>query len=261
VAKSHAPRRDAFALSATQPPATVVEPVRVDLYYDYDLLPAAYRARAMAAAQSIKLRLKRAAVDIFIIGAELNAVKEAFPHGEFGIWLEVEFDLSPRMAQRFMNVAQRLMGKSDKFSLLPPSALYLLAAPSTPDRAIREIEQKLDAGKVVRTADVAEIVASAREDVFPSPSRPPVVLSEADRRRARRLARRLADAAARLEGRGLEDWAALMADRRLSRVHATLVEMLEDVQELLIEPRFAAASPLPDDLGDGGNDPLSTGPA
>ena len=89
------------------------------------------------AARVIKPLLKRTAEDIFIIGGELRAVKEMLPHGRYTDWLGVEFGLSERMAQHFVNVRERLGPKSEKFSVLPPSTLYMLAAPSTPDSASR----------------------------------------------------------------------------------------------------------------------------
>jgi len=255
VARPHASRRDAFALSEAQPVTTLVEQAHIELHYNYEQLPAAQRARAIQAAQAIKPRLKRAAEDIFVIGAELNQVKASFPHGEFGNWLGTEFGLSQRMAQHFMNVATRLLDKSEKFSHLPPSSLYLLAAPTTPDLAIIEVEQKLDAGARLRIAEVTLIVESARMLAQPLPEFPPL---DADaRHRGQRLARRLEDTLQRLEGYTVKDWSVVVGDRRLSHVRRLLTEMLEDVQTLVFSPaareaaaRAAAAAAATDDPTD-----------
>ena len=244
MARPRAPRRDAFALSEGQPAATLVEQTRVELYYDYEHLPEAHRARAMQAAQTIKPRLKRAAEDIFVIGAELNQVKAAFPHGEFGRWLGAEFGLSQRMAQHFMNVAARLLGKSEKFSLLPPSSLYLLAAPATPDQAIVEIEQKLDAGERLQATQVTQIIELVRQQIRPIAPTARPALDNASRRRARRLANRLAAVARQLEGRAVQDWRLLFDDQRLARAQRGLVELLEEVQALLED------APLPSPSAD-----------
>ncbi len=172
-------RRDPLAQSQTQPAAMVVEQVRVELLYDYSRLPEAQRSLAEQAARTIKPRLRRAAEDIFVIGAALNGVKARLEHGQFGEWLAVEFGLSRRMAQHFMNVATRLQAKSEKFSHLPPSTLYLLAAPTTPDEAIRTVEERLDAGdrpQLARVARIVELSKQAQRGVSP-PTPEPLPLS------------------------------------------------------------------------------------
>jgi hypothetical protein len=126
-------RRNPLTQSQVQPATTLIEQVRVELFYDYDQIPQEHREGVRQAAQLIKPRLKRAAEDIFIIGGALRTVKGVLPHGQYSRWLAVEFGLSERMAQHFVNVRERLGPKSEKFSVLPPSSLYLLAAPSTPD--------------------------------------------------------------------------------------------------------------------------------
>jgi hypothetical protein len=102
--------------------------------------------------------IKRTAEDIFIIGGELRSVKEMLPHGRYTEWLGVEFGLSERMAQHFVNVRERLGPKSEKFSVLPPSTLYLLAAPSTPDEAIAVVEERIDAGDRMSVAHVQRTI-------------------------------------------------------------------------------------------------------
>ena len=118
-----------------------------------------------AAARAIKPRLKRAAEDIFVIGRELMGVREFLPYGSYVDWLDVEFSLSVRQAYRFISVAERLSGKSfDIMSKLPPTTLYMLAAPSTPDLAIEAIEAKVIAGEPVRVSTVRQAIAQARRE-------------------------------------------------------------------------------------------------
>jgi hypothetical protein len=126
---------------------------QIDVYgslrYDYNRISdESVRERVRQAAVQIKPRLKRAAEDLFVIGQELVAVKEELPHGEWGDWLATEFSLSDRMARNFMNVAIRLGSKTEKFSVLPVSALYELAAPSTVPEVIEQVEEKLETGSV-----------------------------------------------------------------------------------------------------------------
>lgn len=222
-------RRDAFDLSEAQPVTTLVEQARVELFYDYDLLPDEHRGRVIQAAQTIKPRLKRSAEDLFVIGAELNAVKDAFPHGEFSRWLDAEFGLSQRMAQHFMNVASRLLPKSEKFSLLSPSALYLLAAPSTPSTAIAEVEQLLAAGEHLPLRNVAQIVDAARAEVKGGdPTRPPT-LPPRDAERVIALSLHLEKAVKQLDRKTLDAWYDIMGDRRLAKAHRTLQRLLGEL--------------------------------
>jgi hypothetical protein len=245
-------RRDPLAQNQVQPAAMVVEQVRVELLYDYDRLPEAARSLAEQAARTIKPRLRRAAEDIFVIGAALNGVKAKLEHGQFGEWLAVEFGLSRRMAQHFMNVATRLQAKSEKFSHLPPSTLYLLAAPTTPDAAIRVVEERLDAGDRPQLARVARIVELSRlaqrqpPVTLPAPeslgaTRAGVLAREVEGVLAGILAEVLAEALARLDGPigGDKDgagtpparlWADLFHNSEFSRVRNELAGLLGQVQ-------------------------------
>ncbi len=155
--------RDPFTQSEILAPVAVLSQMSAELYYDYAQLPTEHREAVRRSARIIKPLLKRTAEDIFIIGGELRAVKEMLPHGRYTEWLEVEFGLSERMAQHFVNVRERLGPKSEKFSVLPPSTLYLLAAPSTPDQAISIVEERIDAGDRVSVAHVQRTIAEQKK--------------------------------------------------------------------------------------------------
>lgn len=150
--------RDPFAQSEILAPAAVLSQASLELYYDYNQLPEEHRETVRRSARVIKPLLKRTAEDIFIIGGELRAVKEMLPHGRYTEWLGIEFGLSERMAQHFVNVRERLGPKSEKFSVLPPSTLYLLAAPSTPDEAIAVVEERIDAGDRLSVSHVQRTI-------------------------------------------------------------------------------------------------------
>jgi hypothetical protein len=150
--------RDPFTQSEILAPVAVLSQSSAELYYDYNQLPSEHREAVRRSARIIKPLLKRTAEDIFIIGGELRGVKEMLPHGKYTEWLGVEFGLSERMAQHFVNVRERLGPKSEKFSVLPPSTLYLLAAPSTPDEAIAVVEERIDAGDRLSVAHVQRTI-------------------------------------------------------------------------------------------------------
>lgn len=157
--------RDPFTQSEILAPVAVLSQGSMELYYDYTQLPTEHREAVRRSARIIKPLLKRTAEDIFIIGGELRAVKEMLPHGRYTDWLGVEFGLSERMAQHFVNVRERLGPKSEKFSVLPPSTLYLLAAPSTPDEAIEIVEGRIDAGDRLSVAHVQRTIDEQKRRV------------------------------------------------------------------------------------------------
>lgn len=75
---------------------------------------------------------------LFEIGRDLIRVKELLGHGNFLPWIKDEFGMSTDSAQNFMRVAEQF-GKNGSIPLLPPTVLYALAAPSTPDEVKDEI--------------------------------------------------------------------------------------------------------------------------
>ncbi len=79
--------------------------------FDYAALPVDAALTARAAAERIKLRLKRTVEDIIEIGRELTAVKDELPHGQFLPWIAAEFEMSHVTATQFMNVAERFGGQ------------------------------------------------------------------------------------------------------------------------------------------------------
>jgi hypothetical protein len=83
----------------------------------------------------IKSLMRRTVQNIIEIGEKLIEVKHRLEHGHFGNWLKAEFDWDERTARRFMSVSQAF--KSDNLTDLPitASALYVLAAPSSPEEA------------------------------------------------------------------------------------------------------------------------------
>lgn len=162
--RSEQRRRSAFDAPAP-PEVSHFGDAGVDLVFDYNVVEDVHRELVKAAARAIKPRLKRAAEDIFVIGRELMGVREFLPYGSYVDWLDVEFGLSVRQAYRFISVAERLSGKSfDIMSKLPPTTLYMLAAPSTPDQAIQAIEAKVIAGEPVRVSTVRQAIAQARQE-------------------------------------------------------------------------------------------------
>ncbi len=128
--------------------------------YDYtQIADANTRTLAQRAADDIKPRLRRATEDILVIGQRLAVVRQYLPHGQWMAWLDAEFEMGEITARNFINVATRFADKSSKFEDLKPSALYMLAAPSTPDDAIVEVETLIAAGSIPTVAETKQIIA------------------------------------------------------------------------------------------------------
>jgi len=146
------------------------------LVYDYSRIDNPDdRAAMQSAALEIKPRLKRVVGDIVETGQQLLAVRDRCPHGEWGDWLATEFELSETMARNWMNLAESEVGKSANFADLPLSALYQLAAPSTPAAAVAAIEDKVGRGERVGVAEVKATIAQHKPSPAPAPAQPPRV--------------------------------------------------------------------------------------
>jgi hypothetical protein len=225
----------------------VIDQARVDLHYDYDQVSETHRETVRRSALNIKPRLKRAAEDIFVIGQELQAVKDVLPHGQYTKWLDVEFGLSERMAQHFMNVRRRLGSKSEKFSVLPPSTLYLLAAPSTPDEAIETVEEQLGSGERLGVSLVQQVIAEAKERLKEIPPSQAIIdgevihstVSEAETAEqietAKRLDEMLSQVFDMLSGQPAEDWGSLFHNSELTRVRNEIYQMRSELREKVLQ--------------------------
>ncbi len=97
----------------------------------------------------IKALVGRTAQNMILIGEKLQAVKAQLPHGEWLAWLKREFAWGERTARNMMQVAERF--KSAQFADLPieTSALYLLAAPHTPEPVVAEALRLAEQGETI----------------------------------------------------------------------------------------------------------------
>ena len=129
--------------------------------FDYNGIGPDRKNLIVTLTNEIRDRMGRAAQNVVEIGTRLIAVKKQLRHGEFGDWLQAEFGWDDRTARRMMNVADTF--KSDKLSDLniAPSALYLLASPSTPEDVRTEFIEKAKAGEPVTHADVKAAIEPA----------------------------------------------------------------------------------------------------
>src|SRR5262249_44039327 len=113
---------------------------------------------------------KRMIADIVEIGRRLTECEEIVGHGNLASWLDANFSWRDRTARHFMRAFELV--KSEKFSDfgqvdLPVTALYLLAAPSTPETLRAEILDRAKAGEDVFVEDVKKAIAGAKTDKGP----------------------------------------------------------------------------------------------
>jgi hypothetical protein len=113
-------------------------------------------------AAEIRALGKRALADLIEIGRLLTECKRICGHGNWLPWLEREFGWTEMTATRFINVYD--MSKSNKLLdlELPISALYLLAAPSTPETARADIIKRAQSGEVIPISEVRRTIDAAK---------------------------------------------------------------------------------------------------
>jgi DUF3102 family protein len=106
---------------------------------------------------------KRAVGDVIEIGRRLSECKRICGHGNWLRWLDREFGWTDKTAEHFINV-YKLSGKFENFSNLdlPFSALYMLAAPSTPETARTEIIKRAQSGEVIPLPEVKRTIDAAK---------------------------------------------------------------------------------------------------
>ena len=130
-----------------------------------DLVPLDLGAEATA----IREAVASGVIALLDAGRRLLAVQAALDRGEWTAWLRDQVGLEPRRAQEMMAATARF-GSADYAALrrLSPSAVLLLARPSTPPEVV---EVALDAAARGEQVTVRELRARARD--LATPSLPP----------------------------------------------------------------------------------------
>jgi hypothetical protein len=114
-------------------------------------------------ADAIRELSKRIVTDVIEIGRRLTVCRDILKEdNSWRAWLS-DLRVSPQTAGRFIQVYE-LSGDVPKLERLdlPVSALYLLAAPSTPEVAKTEIIARAQAGEAVPVAEVKRVVKRHR---------------------------------------------------------------------------------------------------
>ncbi len=128
--------------------------------FDYQALDAETRIVVQQRTGEIKALVKKTVQDVIEIGEKLVEVKERLGYGHFGAWLDAEFEWTDQYARQLMNVAREFGGlENETLFRFAPSALRLLAAPSTPADARDEALARARAGEEIGYKESKDIVA------------------------------------------------------------------------------------------------------
>lgn len=103
--------------------------------FNYEALDLNTQIRIKQKTSEIKVLIRQTARNIVEVGQKLSEVKQQLKHGEFRNWLKTEFNLSISSATKFMQVSEKFKNVNFTHFNFSASALYTLAAPSTPDSA------------------------------------------------------------------------------------------------------------------------------
>lgn len=148
--------------------------------------------RLVVLAEDTRTRMKRTALDLYHIGANLLEAQELLEYGEFLPWIQTEFGMSKSSAYRFMDVARTFKDKLPNLGNLTiaASALYQLASPDTPKEAREEALELAFAGERITNAKAVELIkkhtsvtqeTEAKGESLGLPTRGDSTLPEADR--------------------------------------------------------------------------------
>lgn len=126
--------------------------------FDYASLDAVTASFVQQQTGQIRILMRRTAQDIVEIGQRLASIKEKLGHGYYLDWLETEFDGHRDTASKFMQVAKEFGDlEMTKISTFEISALYRLAAPSTPQAARDEAIARAAAGESITYTTAKQI--------------------------------------------------------------------------------------------------------
>lgn len=132
--------------------------------FDYSGWDKSLAEECREAADRIRRRLKRSAEDIIEIGQDLLRIKNRLDHGKWERWIEQEFGLTSRTANKMIAVAKRFGDRSELNSVLTflqPVCLYELITQDTPPEAIEEVLKKSEK-KVLTLKEVKQIKKKAQ---------------------------------------------------------------------------------------------------
>ena len=132
--------------------------VNPPLTFDYSQITSDNQILIQQRTYEIKNLIRRTASNLIEIGQKLHEVKKLLGHGHFGHWLRTEFNWSVATATKMMQASQRFKNVNFTNLNFSPSAIYLLAAPSTPATARQDALTKAQQGQAITYTLAKQIV-------------------------------------------------------------------------------------------------------
>ena len=126
--------------------------------FNYTALETEARIFVQQHIRQIKSPIRRTSQDIIEIGEKLSDVKQQLGHGNFINWLKFKFDWSESTAARSMQVKAQFKSVNLTNLHIAASALYLFAAPSSPQQAKTDTFERTSLGEAISHSKAQAIV-------------------------------------------------------------------------------------------------------
>jgi hypothetical protein len=137
--------------------------------FDYGIVASQHVGEVRKAADHIRSLMKDS---IFDIGRALSQVKSKLvDHGQFGTWIEAEFSMSLRTAERYMTAARFADEHPDIAANVSVTEVYLLSAPKSPPEVIEAVTERIEAGEATSPKMVRTLLDTARSRAEKPPVR------------------------------------------------------------------------------------------
>ncbi len=133
--------------------------------FDYEILDQETQITVKQKTSEIKSLIRQTAQEIVEVGQKLAEVKRQLKHGQFRSWLKSEFNWSISSATKFMQVSEQFKNVNFTHFNFATSALYVLAAPSTPDSARQHALEIASQGENITYSLAKLIVKHHKESV------------------------------------------------------------------------------------------------
>ena len=154
---------DKVTLESVQQPADEL------LKFDYNGLESDTQTLVQQHTQEIKDNLRETNSIIWGIGRNLFEIRNLLKPRCFKVWLESEFRWSRPTAYNYINVYKAFpSGLTIRHLPIDPTALYRLAAPSTPESARLEAVERADSGERITLKAAKSIIGSKKQKLVTS---------------------------------------------------------------------------------------------
>ena len=142
-------------------------------HFDYEILSPKSRTLIQKCTVEIKKRLRRTAQDVWEVGKKLVEVRSQLDYGQFDSWLSTEFGWSRRTGYNFINVYESFSEGTNFAELdIATSALYKLAAPSTPESVRKQFLNQAQQGQKITHKDISQALSATKNSSVAEKAQP-----------------------------------------------------------------------------------------